>query len=281
MYYKHEEVAKIKILDYYLITPKDIFKLFNTTDDKHPGVNKELNRSRLRVGSKIIKFNSAILKNSLNPSEKKKIFKEKKWNSVVGFQTRNPIHKAHEYLQRVGLEICDGLFINPLVGWKKRGDFSESAINAGYKVMINQFYPKTRVHFDQLKTQMRYAGPREAIFHALIRRNLGCTHFIIGRDHAGVGSYYGIYEAQEFAKKITKTNDLGLELLLIKEPYYCSICDGIVTQNHCDHYKSNRLEISGTIIRKDLSEGKIPDDRMMRPEVSKEILNLKTDIFVK
>ena len=166
---------------------------------------------------------------SLKPSETKMLFDSRKWKTIVGFQTRNPIHKAHEYLQRLGLEMCDGLFINPLVGWKKSGDFTQEAVMAAYEVMIERFYPSDRVYLAGLKTQMRYAGPREAIFHALIRRNLGCTHFIIGRDHAGVGNFYGEYDAHKLASELISKYDLGIELVLTREPYYCEACKEIVT----------------------------------------------------
>ena len=189
---------------------------------------------------------------------------------MVGFQTRNPIHKAHEHIQRIGLEVCDGLFINPIVGWKKTGDFTQEAVMAAYRRMIDEFYPKGRVHIAGLKTQMRYAGPREAVFHAIIRRNLGCTHFIIGRDHAGVGGYYGAYDAHALARELEP--ELGIHLLLTREPYFCKKCGQIVTDKHCAHYSTHRVEISGTIIRKYISDGSIPDEIMLRKEVFDAIL---------
>ena len=278
--FENVNVAKIEILDIFEISKKSIYKLFQTRDHNHPGVSKELKRSSFRVGCKINWFDKKILNGALNPKITKKHFNAKGWKTIVGFQTRNPVHRAHEYLQRLGLEFCDGLLINPLVGWKKVGDFSEPAIQSAYRVMLDDFYPRTRVHFTELRTQMRYAGPKEAIFHAIVRRNLGCTHFIIGRDHAGVGNYYGIYEAHTLARKLVKRGDLGITLLLMKEPYYCIKCQNIVTENHCSHYETDRLEVSGSLIRADLSQGKIPDVRMMRPEVAKEIIKLGKAMFV-
>ena len=158
------------------------------------------------------------MKKILDPSKTKEYFKKKGWKKIAGFQTRNPIHKGHEYLHRVALEVCDGLFINPLSGWKKNGDFSEIAILEGYKAMFKEYYKDLNIYFEFLETPMRYAGPREAIFHALIRKNLGCTHFIIGRDHAGVGNYYGKYEAQELALELTKNKNLNRTVLL-SEPF--------------------------------------------------------------
>lgn len=277
--FKNKPIATLFIEDLFKIKEQDIKKIFQTDDINHPGVKKEKSRFPFRIGGKIEVIDKEILKNSLMPKDTKKLFKQKGWNTIVGFQTRNVIHKAHEYLQRVGLEFCDALFINPLVGWKKSGDFSEQAVEKGYKKMIEIYYENLNVHFQTLKTQMRYAGPKEAIFHAIIRRNLGCTHFIIGRDHAGVGNYYGKYEAHSLARKILKTNSLGIELLLLKEPYYCNICKQMVSENCCAH--KDIIRISGTKIRKKFLNNETPSSIFMREEVSKEILNLKEEMFIK
>lgn len=266
-------VAEIEVESKFCMTDEDIQSVFKTTDEAHPGVWKEKHRSPYRVGGRTRLLAEEYLQDALKPEETKAIFREKGWKTVVGFQTRNPVHKAHEHLQRVGLEVCDGLFINPIVGWKKKGDFTEEAVIAGYTAMKDSFYPQNRVYLAGLKTQMRYAGPREAVFHAIIRRNLGCTHFIIGRDHAGVGGYYGAYEAHELAARLAEEGDLGIHLLLLREPYYCKKCGQIVTDKHCSHYDSHRIEISGTIIRKYINEGYIPDEIMMRKEVFEAILS--------
>lgn len=277
--YNEKIVAKVEIQSKFMVTDQDIEKVFKTLDEAHPGVKKEKQRSPYRVGGTTCLQDDEFFVSALKPEETKAIFKEKGWNSIVGFQTRNPIHKAHEHLQRAGLEVCDGLFINPIVGWKKIGDFTEEAVIAGYTAMKKYFYPKDRVYMAGLKTQMRYAGPREAIFHAIIRRNLGCTHFIIGRDHAGVGGYYGSYEAHELARELMDRYNLGIELLLMNEPYYCKKCGQVVTNKHCSHYDTNRVEISGTIIRKYINEGYIPDEIMMRKEVFEAILSCN-QIFI-
>lgn len=266
-------VAKIQVESKFEMTLEDIEKVFLTREDAHPGVRKELERSKYRVGGKTELLDKSLLEGTLNPADTKRIFKEKGWKTVVGFQTRNPVHKAHEHIQRLGLEVCDGLFINPITGWKKVGDFTEGAVMSAYEAMIEQFYPKGRTYLAGLKTQMRYAGPREAVFHAIIRRNLGCTHFIIGRDHAGVGGYYGAYDAHALARKISEKYDLGICLLLTREPYYCKKCKQIVTDNTCSHYNTDRIEISGTIIRKYISDGFIPDEIMMRKEIFDAILS--------
>lgn len=278
--YMGENVAELTVTDGFTVTDDDIQALYKTLDNQHPGVQKERQRGKYRIGGKVTVIKSEILNTSLNAEKLKSKFKAHGWKTVAGFQTRNPIHRAHEHLQRVALDICDGLFINPIVGWKKIGDFSEQAVIAGYNRMIDEFYPKDRVHMEGLRTQMRYAGPREAIFHAIIRRNLGCTHFIIGRDHAGVGGYYGTYEAHELARSVTSNADLGISLLLLREPYWCEKCGQIVSDSTCAHSETHKLEISGTIIRNGLSTGIHPDGRMMRPEIAESIISLKEKIFI-
>lgn len=268
--YAGRPVAEMVLESGFVMTREDIKAVFQTSDIAHPGVRKEQERSAFRVGGRVRLTDRSLLKDALRPEDTKGVFAEKGWKTVVGFQTRNPIHKAHEHIQRIGLELCDGLFINPIVGWKKPGDFTEEAVMAAYRRMIEGFYPKERVHIAGLKTQMRYAGPREAVFHAILRRNLGCTHFIIGRDHAGVGGYYGAYDAHALARELEP--DLGIQLLLTREPYFCKKCGQIVTDKHCAHYETDRVEISGTIIRKYISEGYIPDEIMMRRQVFEAIL---------
>jgi sulfate adenylyltransferase len=272
-------VADIEVEDSYLVTDTDIEKVFGTLDMNHPGVRKEKDRSPLRVGGRTTLVDRSLLADALKPEKTRRIFKEKGWKTVVGFQTRNPIHKAHEHLQRIGLEVCDGLFINPIVGWKKKGDFTQEAVMAAYEKMIEEFYPKDSVYMAGLKTQMRYAGPREAVFHAIIRRNLGCTHFIIGRDHAGVGGFYGAYDAHALARELSEKYDLGIHLLLLHEPYYCKKCGMVVSEKNCSHYATDRVEISGTIIRRYISEGDIPDEIMLRREIFDAILGCQ-HIFI-
>ena len=197
--------------------------------------------------------------------------------AIVGFQTRNIPHRAHEYLLRLALEISDGLFIQPLLGKKKSGDFTPEAILSGYGKLITEFLPTDRVVFSTLSTKMRYAGPREAIFHALIRKNFGCTDFIIGRDQAGVGDWYGKYEAQQLAK--TLESSLGIRILDLKGPYYCSKCEMIVTEKSCSSKHNIFLhEISGTYIRKLISVGEIPDSRFIRPEIVQSLQGMS--VFV-
>lgn len=277
--YQKTHVADMEVDSVYFMTDADIEKIFGTHDMGHPGVRKEKSRSARRVGGKTRVLDRSFLEDALKPEETKRIFADKGWKTIVGFQTRNPIHKAHEHLQRIGLEVCDGLFINPITGWKKQGDFTQEAVMAAYEEMARSFYPRESVYIAGLKTQMRYAGPREAVFHAIIRRNLGCTHFIIGRDHAGVGGFYGAYDAHALARRLSEENDLGIHLLLLHEPYYCKKCKMVVSEKNCSHYKTDRIEISGTIIRKYISEGSIPDEIMLRKEIFKAILGCR-QIFI-
>jgi sulfate adenylyltransferase len=275
-------VAFIEVDDCYVVDiESDVQKIFGTNDNKHPGVKREKNKYKYRLGGEITVTEKSILDNNLKPKNTKEYFISKGWETIVGFQTRNPIHKAHEHLQRVGLEVCDALFINPLVGWKKVGDFSEEAVTEGYTTMIDDYYTGLNIYYDVLRTPMRYAGPREAIFHAIIRRNLGCTHFIIGRDHAGVGDYYGKYEAHELAKNIISKYSLGIDLLLLSEPFYCKKCGQIVSDKTCNHSEEYIQKISGTQIRAMLSDGKRPSEIFMRPKVSDSIIKLDSGIFIK
>jgi len=201
-------------------------KVFGTTDRSHPGVAKEVARYPFQVAGvpKLIKPVTQFFPDlAHSPQETREIFGNKGWSTIAGFQTRNPPHRAHEYLQRVAMELCDGIFLQPLIGWKKEDDFSPDAVVAGYRVMTQQFYPEQHALLGTLATPMRYAGPREAVFHAIIRRNHGCTHFIVGRDHAGVGGFYGKYEAQELVRN---TKQLGIEILALSGPYYCSKTGG-------------------------------------------------------
>ena len=270
------------------IIPESIFtcnkkevalEVYGTSDSDHPGVNRFYEMGDWFIGGKttlLLRLETDISKYELIPEETKKIFTTLGWKSIVGFQTRNVPHRAHEYLQRVALEHVDGLFIQPLVGQKKSGDYTGNAIMKGYKELVNSFYPQNKVVLGILSTSMRYAGPREAVFHALVRRNYGCTHFIVGRDHAGVGEYYEKYEAQELLKVFEE--DLGIKIMYLHGPYYCTICEGIVTEHTCRHYECNPksiIEISGTSIRKMLDGGLVPDNRFIRPEILEALKNIK------
>jgi sulfate adenylyltransferase len=250
--YEHDKEAHIK-------------SVFGTSDKRHPGVAFTCAMKDYLVGGEISVFGEDKRPiRYLSPRQTREIFAKKKLKTIAGFQTRNVLHRAHEYLQRCALELVDGLFLQPIAGWKKSGDFTAEAVVKAYQEFINDYYPKERVVLGTLKTAMRYAGPKEAVFHAIIRRNFGCTHFIVGRDHAGVGGYYGKYEAQDIFDSI---GDLGITILKFKEPLYCSKCDLIVTEKTCGHGAKYHQEISGTLVREVIKKGKQPEHQLFRPEV--------------
>jgi len=254
-------------------------QIFGFNDKAHPGVQRFFRLGDWLIGGKttfLRRVELEISKYELTPAETRERFQALGWKTIVGFQTRNVPHRAHEYLQRVALEHVDGLFIQPLIGQKKAGDYAPEAIMAGYTCLVSDFYPNDRVILGVLSTSMRYAGPREAVFHALIRRNYGCTHFIVGRDHAGVGNYYGKYEAQDLLRRFE--GKLGIKIMYLHGPFHCEICGGIVTEHTCSHYRgtpSRITEISGTRIRKILSGGERPDERFFRLEVLRALQGRK------
>jgi len=202
----------------------------------------------------------------LTPEYTKETFRKMKWKTVVGFQTRNVPHLAHEYLQRIGLETADGLFLQPISGWKKIGDYRAEIVFECYKELVKNYYPDNRVLLCSLSTSMRYAGPREALFHAIIRRNYGCTHFIVGRDHAGVGNYYGKYEAHNIFDSV---EDIGITPMRLHEPFYCKKCELMATEKTCSHEEHQRFHMSGTYIRSIITNGQKFPEKLMRPEVIK------------
>lgn len=210
------------------------------------------------------------------PKETRVLFEQKGWKRVAAFQTRNVPHLGHEYVQKAALTFTDGLFVNPLVGWKKPGDFRDEVIIKAYEALIEHYYPKDSVAFSVLRMEMRYAGPREAVHHAIVRKNFGATHFIVGRDHAGVGNYYGPYEAWDIFKNFP---DLGITPLFVREAFYCKKCGGMVNEKICPHPEEYRIRISGTKLRKMIMEGKRPPEYMMRPEVAEVVLSFE-DPFV-
>lgn len=246
-------------------------KIFGTNDSNHPGVSYFCGGGGVFVGgavslSKRVSFEYSHEERT--PAETRALFAKRGWKRIVGFQTRNVPHRAHEYLQRVALEHVDGLFVQPLVGRKKKGDYTPEAILAGYRALIDRFYRPDNVVFGILSTWMRYAGPREALFHAIVRRNYGCTHFIIGRDHAGVGDYYDKYAAHDLTRQFD--GELGIEIFRLKGPFHCASCDGIVTEQTCPHEETLPdavTHISGTDIRAMLVGGRTPEPHIIRPEI--------------
>ncbi len=271
-----EIFASLEIEDIYKLNRKKHAQhVFNTVDDAHPGVIHTSSMKDMLIGGEI-----SLLKESsgnyseyrLKPLETRFLFKEKNWRTIAGFQTRNVPHIGHEYLQKTALSFTDGLFINPLIGRKKKGDFSDHVILEAYNILMENYFMPNSAVLVTLETPMRYAGPREAIFHAIIRKNYGCTHFIVGRDHAGVGNYYEPYEAQEIFEDYP---DLGIMPIFFRSFYHCIKCGSPQNEKICPHTESDRLYYSGTKIRSLLQNNVRPSNELMRKEVIDVILKHK------
>jgi sulfate adenylyltransferase len=248
--------------------------IYQTDDIKHPGVEKMLKMKDRLIGGKVDVLKrieqSPLRKYRMTPVQTREEISRKGWKSVVGFQTRNVPHVAHEMLQKAALNLYDGLFVNPLIGKKKQGDFKDEVILSTYVALIDNYYPKDRMMFVTLHTDMQYAGPKEAIHHAIMRKNFGCSHFIVGRDHAGVGNYYHPFAAHEIFKEYT---DLEIEPLFFPAFYYCKRCLTYANERNCPHGPESREELSGTKMRNMVSLGEMPAEHLMRPEVAKIIIS--------
>jgi len=255
--------------------------VYQTNDVRHPGVARTLEMKDKLIGGKIevIKKESAssLRRYKMSPSETREEILKRGWKTVVGFQTRNVPHVAHEMLQKAALNIYDGLFLNPIIGKKKPGDFKDEVIIETYKTLLEKYYPKDRAMLVTLHTVMRYAGPREAIHHAIMRKNFGCSHIIIGRDHAGVGNYYQPFAAQQIFEHYP---DLEIQPLFFPAFYYCKKCISYANERNCPHGLEFREELSGTKMRELINRAEMPPEYLMRPEISKLIVSYK-DPFVK
>jgi sulfate adenylyltransferase len=255
--------------------------VYQTNDVRHPGVAKTLEMKDKLIGGKIevIKkeSTSSLRRYKMSPSETRKEILRRGWKTVVGFQTRNVPHIAHEMLQKAALNIYDGLFLNPIIGKKKPGDFKDEVIIDTYRTLLEKYYPKDRAMLVTLHTVMRYAGPREAIHHAIMRKNFGCSHIIIGRDHAGVGNYYQPFAAQQIFEHYP---DLEIQPLFFPAFYYCKKCISYANEKNCPHGLEFREELSGTKMRELINRAEMPAEYLMRPEISKLIVSYK-DPFIK
>lgn len=269
--------AVVDVREIYRIDLPLIAKLvWGTESEEHPGVKLLYSKGEWAVGGEVWlleRINHPLRDWILEPEETRKIFEYRGWKTVVGFQTRNAPHKAHEYLQRIGLEVADGLFINPVLGWRKSDDFDPQTILTAYEYLINNYYPKKRVLLSGLATAMRYAGPREAVFHALVRKNFGCTHFIVGRDHAGVGDFYDPYEAHRIFDRLPK--DIGIEIIKVSAVFYCKNCDCMASEKSCGHGEEERVYVSMTKIRDMLRKGVLPSGEMIRRDIAHLLMDVR------
>ena len=247
--------------------------IYGTNDDSHPGVAKTCGMKDFLVGGKIDYIQkpneSEIRKYRMTPVETREAFSKAGWKKIVAFQTRNPPHVAHEILQKTAITTRDGVFVNPLIGKKKSGDFKDDVIIKSYEAMIENYYPKNRCILGTLHTEMKYAGPKEAIHHAIMRQNYGCTHIIIGRDHAGVGNFYDPFAAQ---KIFDDYPDLEIAPIFFPAFFYCKKCLTFTNPKACPHDEESREQISGTKLRSLIKEGKAPSEFILRPEVAKLII---------
>jgi sulfate adenylyltransferase len=258
-------VALLHIEEKYRLDKKDLAtRVYGTTDRSHPDVLKMDLMGEVALSGRIDLLNRVSDQGKLTPAQTRNVFQQKGWRTIAAFQTRNPPHVAHEYIQRCALELVDGLFIHPVVGELKADDLPPESLMESYEYMVDNFYPEDRVFLSPLPLAMRYAGPKAAVLLAIIRKNYGCTHFIVGRDIAGVGSYYEPYGAHELMREL----DLGIMPMFFHESYYCRRCACMVTEKTCRHQASDHLKVSMTGVRKMIGQGERPPSEIMRPEIA-------------
>jgi len=263
--YDGKPIAIFHLEERYRFDKKELAKqVYGTIDPAHSDVKKIEHMGDFLLSGRISLLERLSGRDELTPQETRKIFEERGWGTIAAFQTRNPPHLAHEYIQRCALELVDGIFIHPVVGELKEDDFPPEAVIESYSYLIKNYYPKERVLLSPLSIAMRYAGPKAAVLLAIMRENYGCTHFIVGRDMAGVGNYYEPYEAQ----KILKELNLGIEPILFRESYYCRRCRSMATEKTCGHSLEDQLKVSMTQVRKMIAKGTRPPSEIMRPDIA-------------
>ena len=255
---------------------KEAAAVLKTTDPSHPGVQYLESSGDTYLGGNITLLNRPrhehFLTYRLDPRETRLLFNSKGWKRIVAFQTRNPIHRAHEYIQKCALETVDGLLIHPLMGTTKSDDIPGSVRMECYQTIIEHYYPKAHTMLSLMPVNMRYAGPKEAIMHAIIRKNYGCTHFIVGRDHAGVGNFYGTYDAHYIIDEFAP-DEIGISPLFFDHTFYCKSCDGMASSKTCPHDASEHVVLSGTAVRSMLVKGETPPREFTRPEIAEILIS--------